>query len=96
MPRIRKATATIIAIAVFQLAVHPSMAQQRCNALTVADAYMAKNYPMFDPAGLRPVMRDLGNIWTLTYRLPPGYYGTVPTVVIEKRTCSVISMQYRQ
>jgi hypothetical protein len=41
-------------------------------------------------------MSDLGNIWTLTYRLPPGYYGAIPTVVIEKRTCSVISMQYRQ
>jgi hypothetical protein len=94
--RTRNATAAIIAIAAFQLAAHPSIAQQRCNLLAVANAFMAKNYPLFDPTGLRPVMSDQGNIWTLTYRLPPGYYGTVPTVVIEKRTCSVISMQYRQ
>ncbi len=96
MARTRYATAAIIAIAAFQLAAHRSIAQQLCNPLTVADAFMAKNYPSFDPAGLRPVMSDLGNIWTLTYRLPPGYYGAIPTVVIEKRTCSVISMQYRQ
>jgi hypothetical protein len=88
--------AAAIAIAAFQLAVNPSIAQQRCNPLTVADAFMAKNYPLFDPAGLRPVMSDMGNIWTLTYRLPRGYYGTVPTVVIEKRSCSVVSMQYQR
>jgi hypothetical protein len=94
--RTRNATAVIIAIAVFQLAAYRSIAQQLCNPLTVADAFMAKNYPLFDSAGLRPVMSDLGNIWTLTYRLPPGYYGAISTVIIEKRTCSVISMQYRQ
>lgn len=96
MHRTRNATAAIIAIAVFQLKAHPSIAHHLCNPLTVADAFMSKNYPLFDPAGLRPVMTDLGNVWTLTYRLPPGYYGAIPTVIIEKRTCSVISMQYRQ
>jgi hypothetical protein len=93
--RTRNATAVIIAIAVFQLA-YRSIAQQLCNPLTVADAFMAKNYPLFDSAGLRAVMSELGNIWTLTYRLPPGYYGAIPAVIIEKRTCSVISMHYRQ
>jgi hypothetical protein len=93
--RTRNVSAAIIAIAVFQPTAHPSIAQQLCNPLTVADAYMAKNYSLFDLNGLRPAMSDLGNIWTLTYRLPPGYYGTVPTVVIEKRSCVAISMQYR-
>jgi hypothetical protein len=95
VPRTRNATATIIAIAAFQLGVHPSIGQPLCNPLTVADAFMAKNYPGFDTTGMRPTMADLGNIWTLTYRLPRGYYGTVPTVVIEKRSCSAISGQYR-
>ena len=87
--------ALVLAIGVSQHAAQSSIAQPLCNPLTVANAFMAKNYPAFDLSGLRPVMSDLGNIWTLTYRLPPHFYGTVPTVVIEKRTCSVISMQYR-
>ena len=37
---------------------------------------MSNNYPLFDTAGLRSVMSDLGNAWALTYRLPPGYYGS--------------------
>jgi hypothetical protein len=47
--RTRNATAAIIAIAVFQLAAYRSIAQQLCNPLTVADAFMAKNYPSFTP-----------------------------------------------
>jgi hypothetical protein len=94
--RTRSGTAAIIAIAVLQLVTYRSIALQLCNPLAVADAFMAKNYPLFGPAGLRPVISDLGNIWTPTYRLPPGHYGAIPTVVIEKRTCSVVSMQYRR
>jgi len=91
--KLRNPAAAIIVIAVFQLATHPSIAQPRCNPLTVASAFLAENYPMIDLSSLRPVMSDLGNIWTLTYRLPPHFYGTAPTVIIEKRTCSVVSTQ---
>jgi hypothetical protein len=48
--RTRNAITTLIAIAVFQLAAYQSIAQQLCNPLTVADAFMAKNYPLFDSA----------------------------------------------
>jgi hypothetical protein len=94
--KISHVAAAIIAIVALQLAARQAIAQQGCNPLIVAGAFMAKNYPLFDTAGMRPVMSDLGNIWTLTYRLSPGYYGTIPTVIIEKRTCSVVSMQYRE
>jgi hypothetical protein len=36
-------------IAVFQLAAYRSIAQQLCNPLTVADVFVAKNYPLFEP-----------------------------------------------
>jgi hypothetical protein len=91
--KLRNPTAAIIAITILQLTTHPLIAQPLCNPLTVANAFMAENYPMIDLSSLRPVMSDLGNIWTLTYRLPPHFYGTAPTVIIEKRTCSVVSTQ---
>lgn len=72
------------------------MAQSKCDPLSVARQYIEKRYPAFDPTGLKPVISDDGDLWKLTYELPPNMLGGVPIVTIDKRTCTVIRAEHTQ
>lgn len=92
---VRLLATTSLLIGVEFLADQP-MAQTACDYLRVAREYIAERYPDFDPAGLKAVIVDEGNIWELSYELPPGTLGGSPTVAIDKVACRVVRSQHSQ
>ncbi len=73
-----------------------TMSQTNCDMLKTAQAYIARQYPFFDAAGLKPLISEQGNLWRLTYELPRGTLGGVPIVTIDKRTCLVVHAEHTQ
>ncbi len=86
----------IAAVAALQLTGNQTMSQPKCDMLSVAKAYIAKRYPSFDPAGLKPVISEQGNLWELSYELPEGMLGGAPTINIDRRTCTIARAQHTQ
>lgn len=83
-------------IASLELMASQTMAQLRCDLLKLAQEYIAKQYPSFDASGLRPIISESANLWELTYELPRGTLGGVPTITIDKRSCTVVRAQHSQ
>jgi hypothetical protein len=96
MPRILELPVGIAVIVVLQLIVDQTMSQPRCDMLRVAQEYIAKRYPSFDPSGLKLVISEEGNFWQLTYELPEGMLGGAPIITIDKRTCTIVRAQHSQ
>lgn len=66
------------------------------QAIGIADAYIAKHYPMYPRELLRPVARDQGATWLVTYEAPEDSAGGTPTIGIEKRTSRVVYARAEQ
>lgn len=96
MARKFKLPVRIAVVAAFQLMVDQTMSQPNCDTLRVAQEYNAKRYPSFDPAGLKLVISEKGNLWELTYELPKGMLGGAPIITIDKRTCTVVRAEHTQ
>ncbi len=96
MAKIFVLPAVIAVAAVFQLMVEQVMSQPGCDMLRVAQEYIAKRYPSFDPAGLKRVVSEQGNLWQLTYELPTGMLGGAPIITIDKRTCAIVRAEHTQ
>jgi hypothetical protein len=79
-----------------ELAADQAMSQVKCDVLKIARDYIAKQFPSFDASGLRPIISESANLWELTYELPRGTLGGVPTVTIDKRSCTVIRAEHSQ
>ncbi len=66
----------------------------RAQAIEIADAYVERNYPMMPRNILRPVVRDQGATWLVTYDVvyedPEDVAGGTPTIEVEKRTGQVV------
>lgn len=73
-----------------------AMAQQTCDPLIVAQEYIARRYPNFDPAGKKLVISESENLWQLTYELPSYMLGGAPIITIDKSTCTVIRATHTQ
>jgi hypothetical protein len=73
-----------------------SMAQRKCDFMQVAVDYIAKEYPSFDGSKLKPVVFERGDLWELSYELPPGTLGGTPIITIDKRTCKVVKAIHEQ
>lgn len=62
--------------------------------LRLAESHIASEFPDFDPASLKPVIRDLGNSWEVSYELPAGIAGGTPVVIIEKGSHKVLDVYH--
>jgi hypothetical protein len=70
--------------------VSQAMAQAKCDVLKIAEAYIARQFPSYDPAGKKPIMSETANRWEVTYELPPWMLGGAPVITIDKETCGVV------
>lgn len=86
----------IVVVAVLPLTEKEAMSQPKCDMLSVAQQYIAKQFPSFDSTGLKLVTSESGNLWELTYELPRGTLGGVPIITIDKRTCKVVRAEHTQ
>ncbi|MEA2991911.1 MAG: hypothetical protein QOD40_831 [Alphaproteobacteria bacterium] len=96
MARIFELPVWIAIIAALQLMVNQTMSQPKCDLLRVAQEYIAKRYPSFDPAGQKLVISETENLWELTYELPKGMLGGAPIITIDKRTCTIVRAEHTQ
>jgi len=83
-------------IALLELIASQTMSQPECDMLKLAQEYIKKQYPSFDASGLRPIISESGNLWELTYELPRGTLGGVPSITIDKRSCTVVRAEHSQ
>ena len=86
----------IVVVATLQLMADRTMSQIKCDPLRVAQEYIAKRFPSFDPAGLKPVISQTEDFWELTYELPPGTLGGVPIITVDKRSCTIVRAKHTQ
>jgi NTF2 fold immunity protein of polymorphic toxin system component len=96
---LKKAFELALRIATFwmvQMTPNQTMSQADCDMLKIAREYIAGRYPLFDAAGLTPVISERGNQWRMTYELPRGTLGGVPIITIDKRTCTVVHAEHTQ
>jgi hypothetical protein len=94
--RLARFTVVIAIIVSLELIGRQAMPQPGCDFMKMAQAHIAKQFPFFDPAGLKPFISDSGNLWELTYELPRGTLGGTPIITIDKRTCRVIRAEHSQ
>lgn len=94
--RLVQLSAAIAIMVPLELMGRQAMSQPGCDFLKIAQAHIAKQFPFFDPAGLKPFISDSGNLWELTYELPRGTLGGTPIITIDKRTCTVIRAEHSQ
>ena len=92
--KMKKISIGLALIALLELTASQTMAQPRCDMLKLAQEYIDRQYPAFDASGLRPIISETGNLWELTYELPRGTLGGVPTITIDKRSCTVVRVQH--
>jgi hypothetical protein len=69
---------------------------QRCDVATIAREYIARQYPFFDPSGLKLVVSETESQWEVTYMLPADTLGGAPVLGIDKRTCTVVRSHLTQ
>jgi len=79
-----------------QLVAGQTMPQSRCDFFGIAQRFISERYPAFDPTGLRPIVSETEGSWELTYELPRGTLGGVPTITIDKRSCKVVRAEHSQ
>ena len=72
------------------------MSQPRCDAARIAEEYIAKKYPFFDPNQMKLVISESENHWEVTYQLPENMLGGAPVIAIDKRTCAVVRAHLEQ
>ena len=80
----------IIAIAMLQLMVSPTMSQPKCDFLKIARDYIAKEFPVIDFSQRHPVTSESDSFLEVRYDLPPDRLGLVPVIVIDKWTCEIV------
>lgn len=96
MAEISNAPGVIIAVAALQIMTGAAMSQPKCDLVKMAQDYIAQRFPSFDPAGMNMVVSETGNLWELTYELPPQMLGGAPIITIDKRTCTVVRVEHSQ
>ena len=72
------------------------MAQSQCDFFGIAQRFIAQRYPSFGATDLRPLISETDNVWELTYQLPRGTLGGVPTITIDKRSCKIVRAEHSQ
>jgi hypothetical protein len=64
--------------------------------ISIARNYILERYPRSSIRISEPVVLDNGRHWVVSYRLPRGYAGGTPTVVIDKQSQRVIHFSATQ
>jgi hypothetical protein len=63
---------------------------------SVAQNYLQDRYPNWlKNQGGTPLVKDNGDTWLYTYKLPPGQYGA-PVVLVNKNTFEVVRAYHTQ
>jgi hypothetical protein len=88
--------ATTAAATLLQLVTGQAMAQSQCDFFRIAHQFIVQRYPTFDSTGLRPMVSESDRLWELTFELPRGTLGGVPTITIDKRSCKVVRAEHSQ
>lgn len=65
--------------------------------LVIAADRVRQIFPFSDaPDKLKPIVKDKGESWEVSYQLPDGFIGGTPVVEIRKDTCEVINAYHEQ
>lgn len=73
-----------------------AMSKANCDVMKMATEAIARRFPHFHAAGLRPVVTERGPLWRLTYEPPDGMLGGVPVVTIDTARCTIVSIEHGQ
>ena len=67
------------------------MCDENQKVLAIAAEHIRKNLPYSTHVlSLPSVVADNGDMWTVTYQLPPDTAGGTPVLTIDKTTCKVV------
>ena len=91
-----KSSVWMAVAATLQLMVNQAMSQPKCDIVKLAEEYIAKQYPSFDPTGMKLVVSETLALWEVTYELPRDMLGGAPIISIDKRTCTIVRAQITQ
>ena len=75
------------------------MAQPNCDVITIARAYVEAHFPFIDVASKRRVVSaPVGAYWQVTFDFdePARYLGFVPEIMVDPRSCQVVSAKVWQ
>lgn len=64
--------------------------------VAIAGEYVATHYPDFDSSRTKPVVKDLGSKWEVSYVLPQDTLGGTPVVEIDKGSSKVLRAYHTQ
>ena len=87
--------ASLVAVAC-SLAAEKPMTTTESDVLRIAEEYVATHYPDFDRTQSKPVVRDLGSKWEVSYDLPEGTLGGTPIVEIDKGSSKILRAYHTQ
>lgn len=59
------------------------------RAISVAEQYVATQYPTFDKSRKKVVIKAAGGQWEVTYELPSDMLGGAPVVLVDMKTMKV-------
>lgn len=88
--------AYLTAVAATQLLMGQVMSYANCDLVKVAEGYIAERFPTLNLCGTKMVISEKGHLWELTYELPPDTLGGVPTIIIDKRACTIVRAHFTQ
>ena len=66
------------------------------KVLQIAEEFIHQVYPEFSEDGATPQVNDEGEKWVVTYQLPVGVIGGVPTVIIDESSLKVLDSYHTQ
>jgi hypothetical protein len=61
-----------------------------CVIARIAERYLVTHYPDFDSIRNPPVVRDMGALWEVHYKLPDGQIGGTPIIEVEKSSLKIV------
>nr|WP_041756174.1 YbbC/YhhH family protein [Bradyrhizobium sp. ORS 278] len=73
-----------------------SMKSPQFTAARIAERYLAVHYPAFDTIAMPPIVDDEGDVWKVSYELPPNMAGGNPVIVVEKTSWKVLRVYHEQ
>jgi len=74
----------------------PKVGTVEFRVTQIADGAVAKTYPNYDRQKFPMRLTQEGNNWIFDYQLPENMVGGTPTVVIDKRTLSIVKIYESQ
>jgi len=72
------------------------MPQPNCDIVRTAEDYVRAHFPFIQIGNRRWSSSDQADLWKVRLELPDGHLGFVPEIMVDPRTCQVVSAKVWQ